>query len=111
MDEMVSFDAILFPADERAPHLVPLMTSNASSVPPLGQSGSRPPPHPMAKVPHPEMYMDFVAEVAGGRAWEHHVSFLPPLTRFLLVSIRPRLSNISPFIFLLACLVRFRSGG
>ena len=74
MDKMVSFDAILFPADERAPHLVPLMTSNAPSFPPLGQSGSQQPPSAMAKVPHPEMYMDFIAEGVGARAWKHHVS-------------------------------------
>ncbi|KAF9649313.1 hypothetical protein BDM02DRAFT_3128410 [Thelephora ganbajun] len=73
MDKMVSYDAILFPADERAPHLVPLMTSNASSFPPPGQSGSQHPPPAMAKVPHPEMYMDFIAEGIGSRAWQSHV--------------------------------------
>ena len=75
MDKMVSFDAILFPADERAPHLVPLMMSNAPSFPPFGQSGSQQPPSVMAKVPHPEMYMDFIAEGVGARAWKHHVSY------------------------------------
>lgn len=74
MDKMVSFDAILFPADERAPHLVPLMTSNAS-LSSLGPSGSQPPPSSMGKVPHPEMYMDFIAEGVGARAWRHHVCF------------------------------------
>jgi len=74
MDKMVSFDAILFPADERAPHLVPLMTSGAPSFPPLGQPGSQQPLPAMTQVPHPEMYMDFIAEGVGTRAWKHHVS-------------------------------------
>jgi len=71
---MVSFDAILFPADERAPHLVPLMTSGAPSFHPLGQPGSHQPLSAMTQVPHPEMYMDFIAEGVGTRAWKHHVS-------------------------------------
>jgi len=75
MEKMVSFDAILFPADERAPHLVPLMTSDSSTFPTPGPSGSQPPPPPLTKIPHPEMYMDFIAEGVGSRAWQYHVSF------------------------------------
>ena len=89
MDKMVSFDAILFPADERAPHLVSLMTSNASSFQHHGHPASLQPLSAMAKVPHPEMYMDFIAEGVGARAWRHHVSSLPSVC-LLLVSNHPR---------------------
>lgn len=78
MDKMISYDAILFPADERAPHLVPLMTSNASSFSQPGQSSQQPQPA-MGRIPHPEMYMNFIAEGVGPRAWRSHVSFHIPL--------------------------------
>ena len=68
MDQMFGFDAILFPSDGRTPHLVKLMTS-----PMLG-----PDPHSLncqARMPHPEVHMDFVAEI-GSRAWKYHVCIL-----------------------------------
>lgn len=72
MENMVSYDAIVFPADERAPHLIPLMWSNASSYSPVGQS-SQPSQPVSTKIPHPEMYMDFIAEGVGPVAWRSHV--------------------------------------
>ena len=111
MDKMVSFDAILFPADERAPHLVPLMTSDTSTFPPPGQSGSQPPPPPSTKIPHPEMYMDFIAEGVGARAWQHHVSFTPPSMAFACFH-PPSAFQIPPLglISLVARPARSRSG-
>lgn len=84
----MSFNAILFPADERAPHVVSLMTSSASPFPPLGQSGSQQPLPSIARIPHPEVYMDFIAEGVGSRAWQSHVSFKFAPGYYLLVSIR-----------------------
>ncbi|KZT74502.1 hypothetical protein DAEQUDRAFT_195611 [Daedalea quercina L-15889] len=68
MDQMLAFDAILFPADERPPHLVSLMTS------PLATPISNPPePYRCGRVPHPEMYMDYIAEGLGPRSWKFQV--------------------------------------
>ena len=111
MDKMISFDAILFPADERAPHLVSLMMSNTSSLLLLGQPGSHQPPSAMAKVPHPEMYMDFIAEGVGVRPWQHHVSshFLKFFACFHPSSAFLFFPHSNLFAFLVTFLVRFRS--
>jgi len=75
MEQMASFDAILFPSDDRAPHLVSLMTSiqngyaNTPSQPASPSSSQLP---QTSKVPHPEMYMDYIAEGIGSRAWQYH---------------------------------------
>lgn len=74
MEKMASYEAIHFPADERSPHLVPLITSNATSFSSHGES-SQQPLLPIGKVPHPEMYMDFIAEGVGTLGWKTHVSF------------------------------------
>lgn len=77
---MISFDAILFPSDGRPPHVVPLMTSPASFTDPRAQQvGSS-----TARIPHPEVYMDYIAEGMGQRAWGYQVSLflhLPPIHR------------------------------
>lgn len=73
MDLMQSFDAILFPADGRPPHVVSLMTSPASF--------SNPHPHvpaqtSTARVPHPEVHMEYIAEDPNNpnlRAWHYQV--------------------------------------
>jgi len=68
MDQMLAFDAILFPADERPPHLVSLMTS------PLATPINNPPePFRCGRMPHPEMYMDYIAEGLGPRSWRFQV--------------------------------------
>lgn len=64
MDQMYSFDAILFPSDGRAPHVVALMTSPASFTDPHALQMT-----PNSRVPHPEVYMDYIAEGLGTRAW------------------------------------------
>lgn len=68
MDPMLAFDAVLFPADDRPPHLVALMTS------PLSMPISNPPePFRCGRVPYPEMYMDYIAEGLGPRSWRFKV--------------------------------------
>ncbi|KAI0662942.1 hypothetical protein C8Q70DRAFT_481189 [Cubamyces menziesii] len=64
---MTTFDAIVFPADDRPPHVVPLMTS-AHGVP-SGQAE----PYRCGRVPHPEVYMDYIADQLGSQAWRYHL--------------------------------------
>jgi hypothetical protein len=66
MDQMLSFDAILFPSDGRAPHLVKLMTSPMPGLNPNLLDSQQ------ARMPHPEVHMDYIAEI-GSRAWQYHV--------------------------------------
>ncbi|CCM04031.1 uncharacterized protein FIBRA_06188 [Fibroporia radiculosa] len=68
MDQMLSFDAIVFPADDRPPHLVSLMTSPLTM-----QISNMPEPFRCNRVPHAEMYMDYVADTLGPRAWSFQV--------------------------------------
>jgi hypothetical protein len=76
MDLMESFDAIMFPADGRPPHVVSLMTTPASFSNPraLVQTST-------ARVPHPEVHMEYIAEDLNIRAWHYQVCaiFLSPL--------------------------------
>lgn len=65
--EMIAFDAILFPADGRPPHLVALMTSPMSGLDPHCVSSRQ------ARMPHPEVHMDYVAEGLGSQAWHYQV--------------------------------------
>lgn len=68
-NDMPTFDAILFPADDRPPHVVPLM---ASTVPSLAPGQPRPvEPYRCGRVPHPEIYMDYIADQLG--SWRYHV--------------------------------------
>src|SRR5258707_11282306 len=65
MDRMSAFQAFLFPSDGRPPHVVDLMTSPASFTDPHSL-------HAMSstsRIPHPEVYMDYIAEGLGSRAW------------------------------------------
>jgi len=68
MDRIVSYDAIVFPADDRPPHLVALMSS------PLTMDFTNPPePYHCGRMPHPEMYMDYIVEGLGPRSWRFQV--------------------------------------
>jgi hypothetical protein len=68
MDQLIAFDAILFPSDGRPPHLVALMTSPMSvQMQPASSSGH------LGRLPHPEHFMSFVAEGLGPRAWKYQV--------------------------------------
>lgn len=75
MDQMTAYDAIVFPSDDRPPHLVALMTNNISI--PLVNPAQ---PYCCGKMPHPEVHMDYIAEGMGPRAWQHQVSFELPST-------------------------------
>lgn len=68
MDQLVSFEALLFPSDGRNPHMVPLMTSPATVQDPLAPYSGLP-----VRMPHPEVYMDYIAEGLGPRAWSYHL--------------------------------------
>ncbi|KII95987.1 hypothetical protein PLICRDRAFT_170575 [Plicaturopsis crispa FD-325 SS-3] len=61
MDQLAACEAILFPSDGRPPHLISLMSS------------PMPPPHQSSRMPHPEVYMDYVAEGLGLRAWNYQL--------------------------------------
>jgi hypothetical protein len=90
MEQMVAYDAILFPSDDRAPHLVSLMTSvQAGYLNPSPQSSQSSQVALASKVPHPEMYMDYIAEGIGSRAWQYHVSFSYPASRSILELFDP----------------------
>lgn len=71
MDLMQSFDAILFPADGRPPHVVSLMTSPASFNNPQAPAQTS-----TARVPHPEVHMEYIAEDPNLRAWHYQVYIL-----------------------------------
>ncbi|PPQ79569.1 hypothetical protein CVT25_003451 [Psilocybe cyanescens] len=58
----VNYDAILFPSDGRPPSVVQLMTS------PMDSHTS-----PPSRMPHPEVYMDYIAEGYGSRAWKYQL--------------------------------------
>ncbi|KAI0637707.1 hypothetical protein C8Q77DRAFT_1153431 [Trametes polyzona] len=64
---MTTYDAIMFPADDRPPHVVPLMTSGLS----LSAPGIE--PYRCGRVPHPEVYMDYIADQLGSSAWNFHL--------------------------------------
>jgi len=66
MDLMQSFDAILIPADDNNnfPRIVDLMTSPASYAPA---------PTSTARIPHPEVHMEFIANDPNIQAWRYQV--------------------------------------
>ena len=70
MDLMQSFDAILFPADGRPPHVVSLMTSPASFSNPHAPAQTS-----AARIPHPEVHMEYIAEDPNLRAWHFQVCY------------------------------------
>ena len=73
MDLMQSFDAILFPADGRPPHVVSLMMSPASFSNPHTPAQTN-----AARVPHPEVHMEYIAEDPNMRAWHYLVGLRRP---------------------------------
>ncbi|KAF9076622.1 hypothetical protein BDP27DRAFT_1284522 [Rhodocollybia butyracea] len=77
MEQIVNFDAILFPADGRSPSLVQLMTS-PMTTPTHHASYTQNP----SRMPHPEIHMDYVAENLGPRSWKYQlVEALPYMNR------------------------------
>ncbi|GJE84761.1 hypothetical protein PsYK624_008370 [Phanerochaete sordida] len=69
MANLVSFQAILFPSDDRNPHLVSLATSpvNTHGVPAVAE------PFRCGRMPHPEVFMDYIAEGLGAQSWAYKV--------------------------------------
>lgn len=69
MANLVSFQAILFPSDDRTPHLVALATSpiNTSGVSTVAE------PFRCGRMPHPEVFMDYIAEGLGPQSWAYRV--------------------------------------
>ncbi|EIN10815.1 hypothetical protein PUNSTDRAFT_65493 [Punctularia strigosozonata HHB-11173 SS5] len=67
MDQMLTYEALLFPADGRPPHLVGLTTSLDAISTSEYYSGRV----QATRIPHPEVYMDYIAEI-GSRAWQYH---------------------------------------
>jgi len=73
MDQLMSFEALLFPSDGRHPHMVALTTSPALMPDPLAPYSGLP-----MRLPHPEVYMDYIAEGLGSRAWSYQVRMIDP---------------------------------
>lgn len=84
MEQMLAFDAIVFPADDRPPHLVALMTTALHGHPHEhghghihghvhGHIHQPSPPYRCGRMPHPEVFMDYISEGLGPRAWKFHV--------------------------------------
>ncbi|KAI3611009.1 hypothetical protein WG66_013789 [Moniliophthora roreri] len=68
MDQVVYFDAILFPSDGRSPSLVQLMTSPMTITAHHASYTNNP-----SRMPHPEVHMDYVAEGLGPRSWKYQL--------------------------------------
>ncbi|KAI0698870.1 hypothetical protein BC835DRAFT_622822 [Cytidiella melzeri] len=66
MDQLQPFDALVIPSDDRGPHLVRLMTSPMNL-----QSTDE--PYRCGRMPHPEVFMDYIAEGMGPGAWSFHL--------------------------------------
>ncbi|KDR83494.1 hypothetical protein GALMADRAFT_647529 [Galerina marginata CBS 339.88] len=66
MDQFFSYDTILFPSDGRPPSIVQLMTS------PMANHHASYTTTP-SRMPHPEVYMDYIAEGLGSRAWKYQL--------------------------------------
>jgi hypothetical protein len=68
--DVASYDAILFPADGRSPHLVRLTTSPVAQIDP--KSGQL---FLASVMPHPEVHMTSIAKDNGQRPWGTQVKY------------------------------------
>jgi len=68
MDQMINYDAILFPSDGRPPSIVQLMTS-PMTMPHHHSSYTQTP----SRMPHPEVHMDYIAVGLGPRSWKYQL--------------------------------------
>ncbi|KAH6915225.1 hypothetical protein BKA70DRAFT_569779 [Coprinopsis sp. MPI-PUGE-AT-0042] len=66
MNQMVHINGLLLPSDGRPPSIVELMLSPMNTH--QGAYSSTPPTF----MPHPEVFMDYIAE-AGARAWKYQL--------------------------------------
>jgi hypothetical protein len=74
MNDITHTEAILFPADGRTPHLVPLMSSTVTSVDATGHTVAR-------RVPHPQVHMNYIATNTPHQVWDSRVSTIHESTR------------------------------
>ena len=70
MEQLVAFDALVIPSDERAPHIASLMTSPLTFA---NVNHTQAEVYRAGRMPHPEILMDYVAEGLGPRAWRYQV--------------------------------------
>ncbi|KAF8204832.1 hypothetical protein BJ912DRAFT_1052157 [Pholiota molesta] len=66
--EFITFEAIVFPSDGRPTHCVSLMTSPGKGRDPCYPASKLP-----FRMPHPEIYMDYVPEELGVKAWKYQL--------------------------------------
>ncbi|KAF9535021.1 hypothetical protein CPB83DRAFT_226019 [Crepidotus variabilis] len=64
MDQFYTYKALLFTSDGRPPTVVDLMTS------PMPQNTYK---NSDARMPHPEIHMDYIAEGIGARSWKYQL--------------------------------------
>lgn len=88
MDSLTSFEALVIPSDDRAPHLVSLMTSPLSVPLPAPTE-----PFRCQRMPHPEVFMDYIAENLGPQAWGFQVS------SFMVFPFCSKLTTITRLLF------------
>ncbi|GJE91715.1 hypothetical protein PsYK624_078650 [Phanerochaete sordida] len=65
MEHSASYQAIFFPADDRLPHLVTLTATRLRTEP---NSGA---PYRCGHMPHPEVFMEHLADARGAPAWSY----------------------------------------
>lgn len=73
MDSIVSYEALVVPSDDRAPHLSSLMTSPLSFTDVNARQAEV---YRASRMPHPEILMDYIAEGLGPRGWRFQVNYL-----------------------------------
>lgn len=89
MNDITHTDAILFPADGRTPHLVPLMSSTVTSTnPTTGRATSR-------RVPHPQVHMNYIATNTPYQVWDSRVRSYQDSTPLNLRASLQVITNIS----------------
>lgn len=69
MNPPLSYDAIVFPADGRPPHLVPL-----SITPVIHRDPFTGELELVSAMPHPEVFMDNIADDLDKRVWQWEVN-------------------------------------
>ncbi len=69
MNPLTTLDVLIIPADDRPPHIASLMTSPMTVILPNPVE-----PYRCGRMPHPEVFMDYIAEGLGPRSWRYHVS-------------------------------------
>ncbi|KAF7792106.1 hypothetical protein EIP86_003136 [Pleurotus ostreatoroseus] len=66
MDSIISYEALVVPSDDRAPHLASLMTSPLAFTDVHARQAEV---YRAGRMPHPEILMDYIAEGLGPRGW------------------------------------------